>query len=68
MAVIYYPLDDYWTKLQIEGTVYTFGALAVALFFQGVLSIAFVKTKASEEQKQSIISLYNKIPDAIIML
>jgi hypothetical protein len=51
MALIYYPLDDYWTKVQFDGVVYTVGPLLVAMFFQGVLSIAFIKTKAAEEQK-----------------
>ena len=46
----------------------SFAALMLAIFINVVMSGAFIKEKAAESSKNSIISLYNKAPDAVLVL
>ena len=68
MALVYHPHEDYWTTYVADSFVYTLVGLLLAIFLQSVMSIAFIKSKAAEIYKNSIISLYNKVPDAVIVL
>ena len=63
-----YPLDDFWTKIAIEGLVFAGGSFFLATFLNGVMAISFIKLKAAEDSKKSVMSLYNKVPDAVIVL
>ena len=68
LSFSYYPLDDFWTNVSVDFANYIMAGLFVAILIQGILSIAFINTKAAEDAKKTIVNLFNKIPDAVLVL
>jgi hypothetical protein len=40
----------------------------LAYIIQSLMVVSFLQERASVEQKEALIALYNKIPDAVIVL
>ena len=64
----YYPLDDFWSKVSIDCAIFIISGLFVAMLIHGIIAIAFINTKAAEDAKKTIVNLFNKLPDAVLVL
>ena len=63
-----YPLDDFWNKFAIDCMIYIIGSLIIALLLHGIMAIAFLNTTAAENAKKGMVSIFNKVPDAVMVL